>query len=350
MVDYSAINLEEIIIHKVGNKHKNIDNHISKELTIINDELATNLISYFFTPFSKQTEVSKFHHHTSIELNDLYNYTNKFFNGKVEFVELSKTILTHLYEQSEHPHIKTGEVMIVHFNDIIFDDQLTDAIGIIKIERRQNYFGFTENNNSLSLKISEGVSAKKIDKGCIIINIEAKDGLRVLSVDNNNYDTEYWKNKFLKIEHVKNFYYHTSNYVDFVKSFSEDIIVQEKGKDEQIAFLNKSINYLSGNEQLNINDFANEIFEEPELKREFFDYKQKYEHEKNKEVKDTFEIAQNSVKSKKRSIKSLIKLDTNIQIKLDNHDPETNQQYIEKGFDKVRGMNYYKVYYNSETN
>ena len=60
------------------------------------------------------------------------------------------------------------------------------------------------------------------------------------------------------------------------------------------------------------------------------------------------QISQNSVKSKKRSIKSLIKLDTNIQIKLDSNDPETNQQFIEKGFDEIRGMKYYKVFYNSE--
>ena len=48
-------------------------------------------------------------------------------------------------------------------------------------------------------------------------------------------------------------------------------------------------------------------------------------------------------------IKSLIKLDTNIQIKLDSGDPEYNQQFIEKGFDEVRGMRFYKVYYNNET-
>ena len=55
------------------------------------------------------------------------------------------------------------------------------------------------------------------------------------------------------------------------------------------------------------------------------------------------------MKAQKRSIKSLIKLDTDIQIKLGSRDPETNQQYIEKGFDKARGMKFYKVYYNSES-
>jgi 37-kD nucleoid-associated bacterial protein len=350
MVDYSAINIDKLIIHKVGNKQKKIENQVSNKLCYVDDDLSSNLINYFFTPFSKQIEVNKLHHHSDLELNDLYNYSQKLFNKQSNFQEISNNILTHLYEQSEHPHIKIGELMIAHFSDIIFDDILTDAIGIFKIERRQNYFKFSEDGKSLSININEGISSKRIDKGCLIVNIEPKDGYRVLSVDNNNYDTEYWKNKFLSVQFVKDFYYHTSNYVDFCKSFSEDVLENNKGKDEQIAFLNKSINYLSDNEQFDINEFATEIFEEPNMRKEFFDYKNKFEQEKETEVQDSFQISQNSVKSKKRSIKSLIKLDTNIQIKLDNNDPESNQQFIEKGFDKVRGMKYYKVFYNTEAN
>jgi len=348
MVDYSAINIDKLIIHKVGNKKKKIENSISSNLCNVNEDLSSKLINYFFTPFSKQIEVNKLHHHSDLKLNDLYSFAYKLFRKDSEFLEISQSILNHLYEQSEHPHIKMGELMIAHFSDIIFDDKITDAIGIFKIERRQNFFKFTKANRSLGIDINEGVSSKKIDKGCLIINIEQNDGYRVLSVDNNNYDTEYWKNKFLKVKFVKDFYYHTSNYVDFVKSYSQDVIENEQGKDEQIAFLNKSMNYLTEKEDFDINEFATEIFEEPERRKEFFDYKNKFEEEKETEVQDSFQISQNSVKSKKRSIRSLIKLDTNIQIKLDSTDPETNQQFIEKGFDKERGMKYYKVYFNSE--
>ena len=349
MIDYSAINIDRLIIHKVGNKQKKIDNQVSNKLCYISDDLSANLINYFFSPFAKEIEVNKLHHHNDLTLNELYNFSQKLFSKQSNFQEISNNILNHLYEQSEHPHIKTGEVIIAQFSDIIFDDQLTEAIGIFKIERRQNYFGFTESNNSLGIKINEGVNSKKMDKGCLIINVEGKDGFRVLSVDNNNYDTEYWKNKFLKVKYVKDCFYHTSNYVDFVKSFSEDVLENSAGKDEKIAFLNKSMNYLSNKEQLDIDEFANEMFEEPTRKREFLDYKSQYEKEKDTELEGSFEISQNSVKSKKRAIKSLIRLDTNIQIKLDANDPEYNQQFIEKGYDQVRGMKYYKVYYNSES-
>ena len=94
MVDYSAINIERLIIHKVGNKHKKIDNHISNNLCSLDEELSTNLINYFFTPFSKQIEVNKLHHHSDLKLNDLYNYSNKIFNNPNHFKEISKNILT----------------------------------------------------------------------------------------------------------------------------------------------------------------------------------------------------------------------------------------------------------------
>lgn len=349
MIDYSAIEIKNLIIHKVGNKSKDENCIVSNNLINIDEELATNIINYCFTPFSKQVEILKFHHHSDLNLNPLYSFSKKLFNNDKLFQQISENILDHLYNQSNHPHIKIGELVIVYFSDMIFEDQLTEAIGVYKFERRQKFFNFTHNSNSLNISIREGVSSKRIDKGCLIINSNSDDGFRVMSIDNNNYDTEYWKNRFLNTKFVQDMYYHTSNYIDFVKQFSEDVIENKKGKDEQIAFLNKSINYLSNNDDVNIRDFANSVIDDRDLKNEFLDYKTKFEQKHDTQIKEEFEVSQSSIKKKKRAIKSLIKLDTNIQIKLDNKDPETNMQYLEKGYDKVRGMHYYKVYYNNES-
>lgn len=348
MIDYSAVQIEKFIIHKVGNKQKDIKSIISNSLCSVDDDLSANLINLFLTPFAKQGEVNKFTHHSSLEMNELYSYSKKLFNDYEDFQKVSVNILNHLYNQSDHPHIKIGEVLIAYFNDIIFDDKITNAIGIYKIEKKQNYFKLSEHGRNISLQLENGFHSKKIDKGCLIIDKDEKDGYKVLTVDNNNYDTEYWKNKFQNVKYVKDFHYHTSSYVDFCKSFSEEVIEVEKGKDEQIAFLNKSMNYLSKKEDFDINEFAEEVFEEPVKRQKFLDYKQTYEREKEVEVEENFPIAQNTVRAKKRYIKSLINLDTNIQIKLDNKDPETTRQYIEKGYDRERDMHFYKVYYYTE--
>lgn len=348
MIDYSAIALEKVIIHKVGNKHKDKGNQISKKLCSLNEDISTHLINFFLTPFSKHNEVNKFAHHSDLNMNELYSYSKEIFNQPENFIDTSVKILNHLYAQSDHPHIKMGEVFVVYFSDMIFDDEITNAIGIFKIEKKQNYFNILDGSTNIGIDIAQGVSTKKLDKGCLIINLEEKDGYRLLSVDNNNYDAEYWKNNFMNVEYVKDFYYQTSQYVDFCKSFSEEVIEVEKGKDEQIAFLNKSMNYLSKKDDFNINEFAEEVFEEPVKRKKFFDYKKAYEEQKEMEMDDKFFIAQNTVKAKKKFIKSLINLDTNIQIKLDPKDPDKTRQYIEKGYDRERDMHYYKVYFYSE--
>ena len=348
MIDYSAIQIEKLIIHKVGHKSKDISNQISNNTSNPDDDLSANLINFFLSPFAKQGEVNKFTHHSSLEMNELFSYSKKLFNEYEDFQKISVSILNHLYNQSDHPHIKVGELIIAYFKDIIFDDKITNALGIFKIERKQNYFKLSEHGRNIDIAFDTGIHSRKMDKGCLIINKEENDGYRVLSVDNNNYDTEYWLKKFLSVKYVKDFHYHTSSYVDFCKSFSEKVIENEEGKDKQIAFLNKSMNYLSQKEDFNLDEFAEEVFEEPVQRQKFYDYKQTFEKEQETEIEDNFPIAQNTVKVKKRFIKSLINLDTNIQIKLDPKNPEDTKQFIEKGYDRERDMSYYKVYFYNE--
>ena len=54
------------------------------------------------------------------------------------------------------------------------------------------------------------------------------------------------------------------------------------------------------------------------------------------------------MKRKKNKIKTEIKLDTHIQIKLDLDAPDTAAEYLEMGYDEEKKMKYYKVYFNEE--
>ena len=54
------------------------------------------------------------------------------------------------------------------------------------------------------------------------------------------------------------------------------------------------------------------------------------------------------LKKEKSKFKTEIKLDTNIQIKIDVDAPDAASEYIERGFDEDKKMKFYKVYYNAE--
>jgi hypothetical protein len=80
-------------------------------------------------------------------------------------------------------------------------------VGIFKAETKTPFFKFAtptdDGATGLELVDDLGVNALKLDKGCIIMNTDRETGFRVLTVDANNYDADYWKRNFLNITRCK---------------------------------------------------------------------------------------------------------------------------------------------------
>ena len=348
MIDFTNAEIEQLVVHKVGNKQREEDNFISEELTSINLELNEMLLQYFSKSFADYTETYHFVHDIEISYNEINGMTKDIFENPDKFYENSIHILKHLYEQSNHPHIKSGELFIVEFADIIYENEDASGIGIFKAENKDFFIKLSENNKQIIINKEDGINIKKLDKGCIILNTNNDDGYRVLSVDNNNYDAEYWKTNFLGIEYIKDNNFETKNYLNLCQSFSSDVISEKVGKKEQIDFLNQTVKYFDKNEQMNTNNFANSLFENQETKDAFNSFKTQYENENDIEISDDFELSKTVFKKQKRTFKNVIKLDTNISIKLDFNNPESSEKFIEKAFDEKKEMHYYKIYFNKE--
>jgi len=134
------------------------------------------------------------------------------------------------------------------------------------------------------------------------------------------------------------------------RSFSEEVIKEKESKKEQIDFLNQSVAYFDENDMLLQHDFQQTVFEDEVLKEEFANFKTEYENDNGLVFSETFDISPVVLKKQKAAIKNFIKLDTNIQIKLDFRNPESSKEFLEKGFDEEKGMYFYKVFFNEEVN
>ncbi|MFZ3274881.1 MAG: nucleoid-associated protein, partial [Lutibacter sp.] len=100
----------------------------------------------------------------------------------------------------------------------------------------------------------------------------------------------------------------------------------------------------------NIDDFKENIFEEnEEQKSKFNDYKKQFETLNDVLVRNQFTVSEAVFKKQKQKIKTEIKLDTNIVIKLDIDAPEASSEYLEKGYDEDKKMMFYKVFFNEES-
>ncbi len=345
MINVESSKLGQLAIHRVGNKHNEENTFTSQALTPVNDDIKDLLMDFFLNPFVKITEKYKFVDEVDVEYNTLNGIAEKCFDDKSNFYEYSTQILRHLYNQSNHPHIKSGDLFCAYFDEMFISGEPTQAIGIFKSERKDSFFKVEEKSKKLTLNTEKGISVKKLDKGALILNTE--EGIVVLTVDNNSYDAEYWKKAFLSVDYVKDSNFETNNFLELCKSFARDVVGEETKKDE-IDFVNHSVDYVGKSEKVDVEEFSDVMFSDEEIKGDFREYKTAYEEEYQVEIAENFDVSEVVLETQKRKVQNTIKLDTHIQLKLDFNDIDSMNHFVERGFDEEKQMMYYKVFFNEE--
>jgi len=348
MIKRNSATISKFIIHKVGNKHNDTKNAFSEKEVHFDEESYDLMLPFLLRPFGTVVQSFRFSHHANVELNEINAYAKSIFEDETSFVETSKNVVKHLYEQSNSAQIKTGDVLVAIFEGIEYKEMVTNAIGIFKIESKVNFFQTFLENNSYDVLVQKGISSKKVDKGCLILNQKDTEGHIILSVDNNSYDAQYWTDNFLNIKYADDMNNHTHNYLELCKEFSTEVLKTSYGEQERNIFLAKTIDYFKENETINVERFKEEIFTEEKHIREFEDFKKDYETDLSLVLRNQFDLAEAVVSKEKKKIKTDIKLDTHIQIKLDIDAPDAASDHLERGYDEDKKMHYYKVFFNNE--
>ncbi len=348
MLDFSAMTFKTMVVHRVGNKLREEGVLLNpKPLSLKDEQLRQVLTDYFLHPF-KQEEYYKFTHDAKLELNELYSYCKTIFEDRNLFHETSINIAQHLYNQSTHPKVKNGELYLTYFADCQIEDEMIDVIGIFKSENKDLYLKPEEAERELLLHYEKGINIKKLDKGCLVFKTADEDGYRVLIVDKaskGNPEAQYWKTDFLRLVRVHDDTFDTEAFLQLCQEFSEDVYGDETSKKDQIVFLNKSLTYFNDHENFALEEFANEVLEEPQKIGNFNNFKQTFEEDRGYVATPDFKISQPAVKNMKRRFKRNIELDSDINIRLNS---DVSEQYIERGYDEERGMFFYKVFFREE--
>jgi len=346
MINNIATILEDIILHRVGNKLLDEGINFSKTTLKINDSVNQLLASYFLTPF-KSDEYKNFSHETNLNLNEVFVYVSNIFNNPEQIHEQSINLAKHLYEQSTHPKIKSGEFYTVYFKNCIVDGTTTDAIGLFKSENKDTFLKVYPQGDGFEIESEKGVNINKLDKGCLIFNLEKEKGYIVSVVDNTNKGAEakYWTDDFLHVKPRKDEYHNTQNVMSLCKNFIKEGLPEELdiSKADQVDFLNKAVEYFKKNEDFDMSDFKKVVMRKPEVAESFDQYKSEYEFARELAVLDRFSISEAAVKKQARALKSVIKLDKNFHIYVHG-----DRDMIEQGTDE-EGRKYYKIYYSQES-
>ena len=349
MINLFNTQIENLSIHKIGNKSRNESVFISDEPLKITDEANPILKEYFFKPFrEKEENYYQFAHDVDLEYNEMYQFASEIFANPDNTHEVSKKITKHLFNISNHPHIKSGEVYVTYLTNLSIDNETVDAIGIFKSEVKMDFLQFAEGETKLEMILQQGVNLTKLDKGCIIFNIEKENGFKILSVDNNRYDARYWLDNFLSVDVNQDENYFTKKYLKFVQDFAKEVVLPAEDKKEEVMFTNRAFNYFAKNDEFEEQSFINDVIDNPDLQTEFKSFKADRGEKYSIEDLSTFDISNTAVSDARRKFKNIINLDTNVQIKLNFVNQESADQVIERGWDEERQQYYYLIYYNRE--
>ncbi len=347
MFDFSEATINGIAIHRVGSRAREGELVLANSLAQIYDSNLLGLLkTYFLTPF-KQPEFYSFAHGSDLSMNEVYSYSQRLFENQEQLLEQSVNIAKHLYQSSGHPNIKDGELYVVYLSDCVVEGELVDAIGLFKSETKDTFITVHQQSDAFEVEQHQGISIRKLDKGCLIFNTEQDFGYKVVAIDNINKNDEarFWKEIFLGLKPREDDFYQTSSYINLCKDFVKDVLVEEQKveKTEQVALLNKTRDYFTKNDSFDQLEFEEEIIRKPEVVEQFREYKDNYQAEQGCRLKDSFTISTDAAKQAKKAFKSVIKLDKNFHLYIHG-----GRDRVEKGYDNDRGMNFYKFYYDAE--
>ncbi|GGZ58735.1 nucleoid-associated protein [Mesonia mobilis] len=349
MINLYNAQIESLSIHRVGNKSRNEGVFLSEQPFAFNDEMNALLKEYFLKSFrEKEENYYQFSHETDLEFHDLYEIASTVFSDPSTVHEQSKKIAQLLFNEGKHPHIKSGELYVVYFENALLDNEKVEAIGIFKSELKHDFLQFEEKSSNLEAVLQQGVNLNKLDKGALIFNKSKEEGYKILSVDSNRYDTKYWLEQFLGVDIFADENFNTKSYLKFCQNFAKDVVLPAEDKQQEVMFMNRAVNHFAKNDKFEESSFLNEVMENPELIPEFKHYKTEKAPQYKIEDLTEFPVSNTAVSAARKKIKSVINLDTNVQIKMDFVNSDSAEKFIEKGWDEERQMYYYLVYFNKE--
>lgn len=336
--------ISKLIVHQVGNKNNGDGVRFSTIETKY--ENIEEYFKYLLNNSFKFEELFGFYFTPNIELNPVFQFITLIFDNSISFIEQSLNCARFLYDNSLHPKIKGGEFYTVYFKDCIVDGITTDAVGLFKSENKDTFLKVFPSGDGFEIESEKGVNINKLDKGCLIFNIEREKGYVVAVVDNTNKGAEaqYWIDDFLHVRPRRDEYHHTQNILTLCKNFITKELPQqfEVSKADQVDYLNRSVQFFKERDNFDMQEFANEVMGQPAVIERFNQFKQDYHQEQEVELSDQFTISAPAVKKQARVFKSVIKLDKNFHIYVHG-----NRQLIEQGVDED-GRKFYKIYYQEE--
>lgn len=344
MLQTEQSSLSRLVIHWVGNKAKEEDLRLSQRESGL-DATTLKIVWEYLRSAFKQPDFYRFSHPTDLALNNVYATAQQVFAQPDNLLEYSGALAKLLYAVSDHPQVKSGELMVIYFDKLCFGALSCPALALFKSEHKQPFLFTEEDGDSLELYSYSGITPGRVDKAALIFDSADEEGYQVLCVDNVNRgeETKFWFEQFLQIKLRSTEYARTEKLISATKSFIEQDLGGEEALDrrEALELIGRSKDFFSESESYRPAEYSEQVFGDPVIADRF----QTYVKERDLQelgLDQEFEISAEAVKKQQKVFKSILKLDKNFHVYIHG-----DRSKIEKG-SEADGRKFYKIYYEEE--
>ena len=330
-------NIKAAVVQRVGNKSNDDGVAFSDSLCQM-EGVEEHLLSLINASF-KFDDWKQFYYIDGLEMNPAYRFVTKIFEDANNLVTQSNNLARHLYEQSIHPNIKIGEFYVVLLDGCVIDGVETNAVGLFKSEVMETVLTVKMEHNHLVLSPQMGMSLKKLEKGCIIFNVEKEQGYKLAVVDNTNpkSDAHYWADNFLHVKDCNDDYHQTVKLMDMCTGFVQQL--KEQSEVDSVIAAKKTAELLKTSETVQVDDLADLLCQNAEQKQAFDTYRQSFEEEYGSFAGE-ISVVSKAASRKPVSRMNVLKLGNDFEVKVLNPDAD-----IESGVDELSGKRFYTLYY-----
>lgn len=335
--------LKEAYIDKIICHHFSVDaskcliNHAPMQMGNLDESL---LKEFFIKPFTKVKAVFSFSHPVDLSFNIVYQTVVKLMQN-ADFVNCSHDIFRHLQSTSAAHNVKDGDIFVACVSDIIINNSYYDGFGIFKVEHKNDFIEtFIDEHGNMQFAVKSGFLSNRIDKGCLIVMTENMPQCYIID---KSKDYKSWQQDFLRIIPQPNAYTQSREAMQVFQSFVNEKLSSETkiSKDERIKLINQFSDVLKKSESIRLTDAVMETCEDERIMSMFSEYCQAYEKRENVNLSGDIPIDVKTITTPKKI--RTIKLDDTAEICL-----LKTGTFIERGFDKQRGMNYYRLFFSKE--
>lgn len=327
--------IKAAVVQRVGNKSNEDGVSFSDSLCQL-DGVEEYLLGVINASF-KFDDWRQFYYIDDLELNPAYRFVSKIFENEDAIIKQANNLARHLYEQSIHPNIKIGEFYVVLLEGCEVDGVETNAIGLFKSELHETVLTVKMENNRLVLTPEIGMSLKKLEKGCIVFNVEKDKGYKVVVVDNSvsSKDAHYWVDNFLHVRNCDDDYHQTERLTEMCKKFVEK--VSEQSAVDGAIIAKKATDLLKSEEKLTVDNLPELLCQNDEQKAEFAAYRKSFEEE-NGALNDEVVLVKKAVNYKPVTRMNTLRVGDEFDVKVLNPEARMEQGSDDKG-------KFWKLYY-----